>query len=271
MQYSDGLRSLNSSNMISPLNKKNMAKNDITLSAILEEINDDSECSTHACSTEGGSSYCADPPRRETCSTPIENHHHMRPRRSCLKYSSTLAPESGLYDDHAYCKSVEFGSLTIHHHSQTLGDHPDCSSGPPIQLDWLCLESTVQHVDDYEFTRKPRRKKSSLMTAPNHRQAILIQKYGLSRQDIKKGIKESNKVKIQRTITRAFLPLNPLEDALESSTRKVKRAINKTENRKTWPIKTLKARYAVESSTCAKQQFDRCCISTIYNIKAQSI
>jgi hypothetical protein len=58
--------------------------------------------------------------------------------------------------------SVAFGSIEIREHVLVLGDHPDCSHGPPVQLGWECQQTTFQHVDDYEFTRMPRRHKRDL-------------------------------------------------------------------------------------------------------------
>jgi len=50
---------------------------------------------------------------------------------------------------------------------------------------------------------------------------------GMSEQEIKNATKKVNRDKLRRSITRALLPLQTVEDALESSKRKVKRAIKK--------------------------------------------
>ena len=49
-------------------------------------------------------------------------------------------------------RHVHFGTVTIRRYQQTLGDHPDCDSGPPITLDWDYLQdgtTTTTTVHDF--------------------------------------------------------------------------------------------------------------------------
>lgn len=45
---------------------------------------------------------------------------------------------------------VSFGEVTIREYQTTLSDHPMCSDGPPIGLDWSYTEQMSIKIDDYE-------------------------------------------------------------------------------------------------------------------------
>ena len=189
---------------------------------------------------------------------PVRNHYTMVPKRSCLKLvpsepvvaekisrrsesmpdlcaisfrsqqsEDSCASLSSSSESESKKVAVEFGSIEIRRHRLVLGDHPDCSYGPPVQLDWECDEASLQHVDDYELTRLPRRHKSNLAINYYQRKQLLMHDLGMSEQEIKNATKKVNRDKLRRSITRALLPLQTVEDAFESSKRKVKRAIKK--------------------------------------------
>ena len=124
-------------------------------------------------------------------------------------------------------KTVTFGQIEIHEHYLTLGDHPDCSCGFPIQLDWERVTSSVQHVDDYELTRKPRQKLNCLVVDSYDRRAIVSKRLGMSNKEMNATLKDIKQSKHQRAITKKLAPLHFAEDVLESTVRKFKRALRK--------------------------------------------
>jgi hypothetical protein len=185
------------------------------------------------------------------------NHYKMAPTRSILKSSFHRNRESSVHssvsvltadlkkismrsidsemtestDSSFRRKSVGFGSIAIHEHGLVLGDHPDCSYGPPVQLGWECSESKVHHIDDYELSvRRPRRHKSNL--AINYYQRKHILSEHMSEKEIKQATRKVEKAKLNRTITRSFLPFHHVEQVVESTSRKVKRVVSKEERRK---------------------------------------
>jgi hypothetical protein len=188
--------------------------------------------------------------------TPVRNHYKMVPSRSILKEGHDLrerrtggsAPdisitsigsiESSASPLSRRRRSVEFGTIEIRQHGLVLGDHPDCSYGPPLQLGWECNDKSLQNVDDYEFSRRSRRHRSNLSINYYHRKELLINDLGMSEEEVKAASKKVSKDKMRRALTRTFLPLHRVEDVLESSRRKVRRAAGKQETKpKTAEIK----------------------------------
>lgn len=53
-------------------------------------------------------------------------------------------------------KKVTFKSLEIRSYPIILGDNPNCSHGPPIQIDWEPFRTKKFSIDEYEARRKSR-------------------------------------------------------------------------------------------------------------------
>jgi hypothetical protein len=192
---------------------------------------------------------------------PIRSQTKMVPRRSILKMDSGVSERrTGSMPDIASMsiastvsstssasrrrRSVEFGSIEIRQHGLVLGDHPDCSYGPPVQLGWECQEKTLQNVDDYEFSRRPRRHRSNLAINYYTRKDLLMNGLGMSEQEVKAATRQVSKDKMRRALTRTFLPLHRVEDVVESSRRKVRRAAGKQETK----LKTVEVEIKHKSS-----------------------
>jgi hypothetical protein len=126
--------------------------------------------------------------------------------------------------------SVAFGSIIIRSYSQTLGDNPSVSYGPPIQLDWDYEEHEPLKVDDYEDNRPPRRTPRQMVLSFYHRKNILTWKYGVSEEELKSSKKQIKREKFRRNITITALPIMHVEAALESAARKAKRVFGKKKN-----------------------------------------
>ena len=126
--------------------------------------------------------------------------------------------------------SVAFGSIMIRSYSQTLGDNPSVSYGPPIQLDWDYEEHEPLEVDQYEDNRPPRRSPRQMVLSYYHRKNVLTWKYGVSDDELKTSKKQIKREKLRRTITITALPIMHVEAALESAARKAKRVFGKKNN-----------------------------------------
>lgn len=129
-------------------------------------------------------------------------------------------------------RSVTFGVVNIREYDLTLGDHPDCSFGPPMSLDWCYEEVYESELEYYETHREPRRKPYQMIQNYFRRKNILMACAGFSERDLKKATREVERCKFKRAITKKFLPAWKVEDALQSAARKTKRAVKKRSSRK---------------------------------------
>ena len=55
-------------------------------------------------------------------------------------------------------KKVSFDQVEIVELSMILGDHPGCTSGPPVQVSWDEQSRTTLQIDAYANARGPRRR-----------------------------------------------------------------------------------------------------------------
>lgn len=72
-------------------------------------------------------------------------------------------------------KNVSFGALDIREYSVTIGDHPCCTSGFPLTLDWEYEDAGTIPIDTYEENRCPRRGRAQLKITPEQRCEILAE------------------------------------------------------------------------------------------------
>jgi len=122
--------------------------------------------------------------------------------------------------------SVSFDSITIREYDLTLGDHPDCSWGPPLSLDWDFDEVHEGCVIQYEEQRAPKRKPRQMVQSSIRRKAYL-KSIGYTDEDIEVATKDVGAARTKRFLTRKAASIIPLESALESACRKFKRALSK--------------------------------------------
>jgi hypothetical protein len=122
--------------------------------------------------------------------------------------------------------NVTFDSVKIRNYSQTLGDNPCVSYGPPIQLDWDYEEDAPVPIDEYEGERRPRRRIQELVLNYYQRCNVLTFYCGVSETDINTAQKEAEKITRERKFTKMTLPCWIVEDVLESAGRKAKRLVS---------------------------------------------
>ena len=140
--------------------------------------------------------------------------------KSILKKSDS---SSALLTRNSFSKHVSFSDVQIRGYDITIGDHPDCSMGPPISLGWDFYQYPSINLEQYEIYRPPRRTLRQLMLNYYQRMYILEQSVVLSKEDIKVAVRNVKKAKLQRKCTRLFLPIWRLEDIAQSAKRKMKR------------------------------------------------
>ena len=119
--------------------------------------------------------------------------------------------------------SVKFDRVLVRSYTQTVGDNPSVSYGPPISLDWDYEEHDAVNIDEWEFNHPPRRTLRQMVLSYYQRRNVLSWQYGVSEEELRAAKKETKKIKFQRSITQTLLPALHLEAAVESAARKTKR------------------------------------------------
>lgn len=86
---------------------------------------------------------------------------------------SVMSDEEESSSEHTERKTVSFGGLHVRRYTVTIGDHPCCSTGFPLTLDWDYTDGTSLPIDQYERSRSPRRTREQLKISPEQRCQIL--------------------------------------------------------------------------------------------------
>jgi len=128
-------------------------------------------------------------------------------------------------------RRISFHQVTVRDYDMVLGDHPNCSYGPPVGLGWHYTEYEPLDVNEYEFHHSRRRPVRELVLNYYRRMKILADN---SEDEIKKATKEANRAMMQRNITKHLLFLWRIFDAVESAGRKIKRAAKRERTSKRW-------------------------------------
>ena len=139
-------------------------------------------------------------------------------RKSSMKKISSIGTFNRGSSSASLKREVSFSNLEIRQYDVALSDHPSCSYGPPVQLSWeYQKERLVVPVESYEQSRSPRREKEQLVLSYNERRHMLLKQAGYSKKEIKKAMKEVQRVKNERLVTDILLPASVLDEAVEAS------------------------------------------------------
>lgn len=142
-------------------------------------VSDDEECSGLNSRIISSLNFTIRSPKRSRCSVMIEDDDIQgditsQSQQSSLKMHKNINGTSDLSSD---CKSrVSFDSLRIREYNVVFGDHPCCSTGPPLALGWNHDDEDVTlNLDEYESSRAPRKARRDLrMTCELRRQILLL-------------------------------------------------------------------------------------------------
>jgi hypothetical protein len=112
-------------------------------------------------------------------------------RRGCIKTGRRPSPTTAGGNSVSKPRtSVAFDRITIREYERTLGDNPSCTSGPPITIGWICLNSYECALDEYERTKSRRNKRDFYLSAA-FRNDLLTQEWGCPEKDIRKARREA--------------------------------------------------------------------------------
>ena len=123
-------------------------------------------------------------------------------------------------------KLVQFGSIEIRSYDICIGDNPSVSYGTPVSLDWTYQLCGQVAVDVYESS-KPRQRRNlrQMMMNSYHRRHVLLMHWNATEAECLAAEQQVNRLRNQRGLTKALLPLAPVEDAVTSGWRKLRRAV----------------------------------------------
>ena len=81
--------------------------------------------------------------------------------------------DSSLNDSTTIKKRVSFTEIHIREHHVILGDHPCCTLGLPVTLDWIIEREVSIDMEMYEATRNRRRSRAEIRLSLDDRRALL--------------------------------------------------------------------------------------------------
>jgi hypothetical protein len=176
-------------------------------------------------------------------------HHsvHIDPRQFLVK--PTLARPHTTNIHNADCPSrhscevteknrhVSFHQVVVRQYGMILGDHPNCSYGPPVTLEWDYLEYEPLPLDEYEYHHARRRPLKLLILNYFRRKAMLLADENYTKDELKKATRKVDRTKRQRAITKNMLMYRRVEDIIETAGRRLKRIFKKELPGYTWDTK----------------------------------
>ena len=142
-------------------------------------------------------------------------------------------------------RSVSFDKICIREHALTLGDHPICSYGPPVCLDWKYKDLTECNLDEYEDIRGNSRSMREMVMNYYCRNHLLSSLHGFTKKELKEATKEVQRIQRQRYLTRMMLPAHKVEEVLFSAGRKLKRVIDPEVRRSSQKSKEFIGQFSV--------------------------
>lgn len=151
----------------------------------------------------------------------LHQEHEQRPPR---RQSCPSLGESDLTPTHKQRKAslVSFASVEIREYGLTLGDHPECRTGPPLALDWEYQTLGKHGIDEYEQSRIRVKDRSELLVNASHRKNLLRNIGGHSEQEIQKAVRQARKIRRQRKHTET---LSKMGDTMEQMTTRARRRL----------------------------------------------
>jgi hypothetical protein len=181
--------------------------------------------------------------RRNSAKTASPHLSLARADRSALKkdppatgattasQSNGNSKERGNANSRSKKAGVRFHEVIIREYEMILGDHPNCSYGPPVMIDWVYDEYEGIDLDEYEMNRDPRRSLRQMMMNYYHRRNLLMHCNGYTKEQLKHASNEVERIKRHRKVTEYFLPVRKLEEVVQSAGRKVRRATTQSPSR----------------------------------------
>jgi hypothetical protein len=159
----------------------------------------------------------------------IDDNEHMKQRMSKLgeeTRDSTSFISDTTESQSSSTRSVSFGEVDIRVYKSVISDHPDCSSGPALGIDWPFLTLKTVTVDEWE-ARRPKRTRTplQLMMSRLQRERIL-KSLGYDDKDFYASVREIQRVRDRRRRTYANVGNERIELIFEKAKKTTKRLVS---------------------------------------------
>jgi hypothetical protein len=125
-------------------------------------------------------------------------------------------------------KSIGFSSVEIREYAVTVGDHPDCSKGHAVTLDWTYEEYEAVDLDDYEKGRRDCKRNLRQLMMNSKKRRHLLSSFHIQPEILKEAYESAERTRRNRKRTNLFFPAQRFEEVLESASRKVNRAVQRS-------------------------------------------
>jgi hypothetical protein len=134
------------------------------------------------------------------------------PRLKTLTKAKTKASVPTVLPHISTC--VKFAEVQVRTYAITIGDHPCCSLGCPVTLDWEYTSADATTVDQYETQRcERRRNRNELRTSPEERTELLLQNQQLSECEIRRASRKLHRARsCSARLNETFFSHCPSED-----------------------------------------------------------
>ncbi|KAL7497117.1 hypothetical protein ACHAWT_006634 [Skeletonema menzelii] len=125
-------------------------------------------------------------------------------------------------------RHISFHEVTVREYDMVLGDHPNCSYGPPISLGWHYLEYEPMNVNEYEFHHSRRRNLRQLCLNYYRRQEILLKDH--TEDELRRATKEKDRVMFTRKMTKAIFKYGMVGEYIDRALHKIAKRVNSKKN-----------------------------------------
>jgi hypothetical protein len=120
---------------------------------------------------------------------------------------------------------VRFNLVRIRSYERTIAYNPSVRSGPAVGIGWNYTEMKDVSVDDWELHRSSNRRNAQGLVLPRLERTNILFDAGFSRKDIVTASRATLKDKNNRRQTYNNLKYQAMEEFMEKTTRRVKRAV----------------------------------------------
>jgi hypothetical protein len=190
------------------------SRNEVKRDSCCSDQSDAATASTAECSVSSGDNFANIAAIDSSCNT----------RRSILRAESKISDPQDrdrAANSTKKKRSVRFSTVLVRDYSIILGDHPCCSYGPPLTIDWEYHENKPLQVDEYEGENALIRRSLPELVLNNYQRRYLLQDY--NELDLKAVMREVNRIKSNRYTSKLLAKCHTVEAALECARRKIKR------------------------------------------------
>lgn len=129
----------------------------------------------------------------------------INPQTCDLKPDESCSASTAATVETSSCRLVHFGTVTSRYYEQVLGDHPACTDGLPVALDWKYEQDDYEpSVDEYD--RRRGRQDSQVPKLSLVTKISLLLESGVSEEEIEKITKRNQKMQKQRHHANVWFP-----------------------------------------------------------------